>query len=466
VIANTLLLDRAQTVDVRVEGDSIAAIGAELGAVTGDVLVDARGGTLLPGLHDHHIHLLAFAAARESLQCGPPAVQKENELIALLREKNAREPSGWVRGIGYHSCVAGDIDRDWLDRHVPDHPARIQHRGGRMWVLNSRALSALDLSSGDVPPGLEQIEGRPTGRLYEADTWLRSRVPAQFPALGPASRLLASYGVTGVTDTTPTNGVEQWSYFRESQSRGALLQDVRVMGSAALLDCTETARLTRGEFKIHLLESRLPELETLCVDMESAHTAGRNVAIHCVTLTELVFALHALQTVGAATGDRIEHASVCPPEQARLMRKLGLRVVTQPHFVAERGDQYLAEVDPEDQPWLYRARGLLTAGIPLAGGSDAPFGDADPWRSMRAAVERASASGRSIGRQEALTPEAALNLYLSPAAAPGFEPRRVEVGARADLCLLNCPWERVRENLCSAHVRATWRGGKLIHCSV
>jgi predicted amidohydrolase YtcJ len=271
--------------------------------------------------------------------------------------------------------------------------------------------------------------------------------------------------VTGVTDTTPSNGEVEWARFRHAQENGTLHQRVRVMGASALLDCSETGYLRRGEYKIHLLESRLPDLRDLCHNIATAHGQQRAVAIHCVTLAELVFALAALESAGTRPGDRIEHASVTSPDQLQALRKMGLRVVTQPHFIAERGDQYLAEVDADERPWLYRCAAFLTAGIPLAGGSDAPFGGADPWRAMRAAVERRTPTGRSMNAGEALSPEQALSLFLSRPEAPGVAQARLAAGAPADLCLLDSPWRQVREDLDSGHVRMTWRAGELIHCA-
>jgi predicted amidohydrolase YtcJ len=409
--------------------------------------------------------MVALAASLESLRCGPPDIQSESELASTLRKHNAMTGSGWIRGIGYHPSIAGDIDRNWLDRYIPDRPARIQHRGGRLWVLNSRALQELGLPCSDGPAGLEQIDGGATGRLYEGDLWLRSRLNSQFPSLAKASNMLASCGVTGVTDTTPANGAIEWRYFREAQVSGHLHQRVRMMGSQQIQECEQTELLQQGEFKIHLLESRLPELDALCQDIEAAHSRGRAVAAHCVTLTELVFALGALRSAGVRVGDRIEHASVTPPQLMQSIREMGLRVVTQPHFIAERGDQYLADVDTADQPWLYRAAGFIAAGVPLAGGSDAPFGDADPWRAMRAAVKRQTPSGRVMAASEALTPEQALLLFLSSPEAPGVDTVKLAVGARADLCLLDSPWQTVRQTLSSKHVRSTWQAGEIIYDS-
>ena len=120
-------------------------------------------------------------------------------------------------------------------------------------------------------------------------------------------------------------------------------------------------------------------------------------------------------------------------------------MVTQPHFLAERGDDYLRDVEAGDLPWLYRARGWLEAGVRLAGGSDAPFGAPDPWRAIRAAVARPHARRRAARPSERLAPERALALFLAPLDDPGGPPRRVAVGAPADLCLLDRPWRDARE---------------------
>ncbi|MCB1689060.1 MAG: amidohydrolase family protein [Halioglobus sp.] len=465
LIKNAELFGVDTLVDVRIKGDRIQQIATSLLSAPDEHYIDAAGGLLLPGLHDHHIHLLALAASLESLSCGPPDIQSEEDLAALLREKNREDERGWIRGIGYHPSVAGDIDRDWLDQHIADRPIRIQHRGGRLWILNTMALAELGLSASDTPPGMELIEGRPTGRLLEADRWLRERMNTRPPNLTIASRLLARYGITGITDTTPGNGASEWRLFGEAQANGELLQRVRMMGTPQIQHCEETAFLRRGELKIHLLESRLPDFESVARAIQDAHFNGRSVAVHCVTLTELVFALSALHDAGALRGDRIEHASVCPPEQLQEIQHLGLRVVTQPHFIEERGDQYLAEVELHDQPWLYRAAAFLAADIPLAGGSDAPFGRADPWQAMAAGVSRKTVSGKVIGQEEALTPEQALQLFLSPLERAGGEEIKLAAGSPADLCLLQTSWRLARAQLHHQLVRATWRAGQLIYMS-
>ena len=112
---------------------------------------------------------------------------------------------------------------------------------------------------------------------------------------------------------------------------------------------------------------------------------------------------------------------------------------------------------------LYRCRELLAQGIPLGGSTDAPFGSADPWAAMRAAVQRKSRSGKTLGREERLSPEQALDLFTCAAQDPGGVSRKIAVGEAADLCLLNRPWEQARLRLCSTDVRATFRSGTLVY---
>ncbi|MDB5583561.1 MAG: hypothetical protein JWR80_8737 [Bradyrhizobium sp.] len=427
--------------DVRLAGARIACIAPSLAPLAGEPVLQAAGGALLPGLHDHHLHLTATAAALGSVRCGPPQVRGLDALALALRSAPG---TGWIRGIGYHAML-GEIDRDWLDRHGPARPVRIQHRGGRMWVFNSLALETLG----------EPVAG--DGRRIDADAWLRTRMAAAPPDLLPVGARLAAFGVTGLTEVTPRNDAADVA----RMAQAGLPQRLLVMGGASLDALPSRQRLRIGAVKLHYHDHDLPPFDALAAEIARAHAAGRPVASHCVTIAELLLTLAAIEAAGMRAGDRIEHAGLAPPEAVEWMARLGVTVVTQPHFIAERGEAYLAEVDPADRPWLYRLRGLLDAGIPLAAGSDAPFGDLDPWASMAAAVERAAI----FNAGERLDPEQALALYTGWADAPGVS-RHVRVGETADLCLLDRGWAAARRDLAAVRVRATLADGAIIYDSM
>ena len=441
----------------------IAELGHELPAQPGETVLDGRGALVTPGLHDHHCHVLATAAALRSVDCSPAAVGDADGLAAVLRSAPG---TGWLRGVGYHERVAGDLDARVLDRLAPHRPVRLQHRSGAMWFMNTAALEAIGALAAPehLPAGVLRDEtGRPNGCLFRVDRWLRDRLGASDPVdLAPLSRAFAASGVTGVTDATPTNDDGTVQQFVGWQREGAWRQRTRLMGGDALTE--GSGMVTVGERKLLLDDSTLPAFDDAVALVQRAHVQGRGVAIHCVTRLQLVFALSALEAAGPPPGGalhRIEHASVVAEELMPMLKDAGVTVVTQPEFVLSRGDSYLAEVPRDELPGLYRLRSLMEAGIPLGAGSDAPYGALDPQAAIRAATDRRTASGQALGVTEAVAASTALGWYLSPPEEPGGGPRRLAVGAPADLCLWRDAAPAAPRS--AASVRATVVAGVIVH---
>ncbi|WP_395394547.1 amidohydrolase family protein [Novosphingobium sp. BL-8A] len=443
--------------DLRIVAGTIAAIG-QLAPLPDESVIEANGGALLPGLHDHHIHLAALAVRAASVDCGPPAVSNREGLARTLD----RAGKGWLRGFGLcESVLGGELpDAAMLDRMVQHRPIRLQHRTGRMWLFNSPALDEL-LAGRAPPPGLERVGGRFTGRLFDEDAWLQAALGSTPPDFAEVSSELARHGVTGITDMSPRNDAIIARHFASQAATGHLRQNAVLAGQISLADAPQDGwRL--GPAKLHLHEAALPDFDTTCLWIASAHAQGRGVAVHCVTEVELVFTLALFEAAGTLIGDRIEHASIVPRELAARMASLGLWACVQPHFVHESGDRYLRDVEPRHHSDLYRLFTLRNAGIPLAGGSDAPYGNPDPWAAMKAAVLRRTGTGTPFSPEEALSPEQALDLYLADPLDLSRQ-RRIAVGEAADLCLLDRPWAEARTRLDSADVRATFVSGQLVH---
>jgi predicted amidohydrolase YtcJ len=435
------------------KGDKGAMPGLVDGRGGDVIVVDGAGGALLPGLHDHHLHLRAMAAWEGSVLCGPPQVADREELARRLRAAASVTPPGaWVRGVGYDDTATGPLDAQVLDELLGEWravPVRVQHRSGHQWSVNGTGVSLVE-GNGGLPSG-----GHPMGIYLDLDGQLGRRWRTQeAPAMGPVGHQLATFGITGVTDATVSNGPAELSFFERAQESGDLPQRLHLLGGD--LPASRGGRLSSGARKMVLAEHALPALDDLVADIAGA--GSRGVAIHCVTRETLVLAAVALREAPPVPA-RLEHAAVAPPEAITLLDGLAATVVTQPGFVRTNGDRYRGQVDARDLPWLYRLRGLAECGIGLAGSSDAPFGDADPWSAMRAAIERRTATGAGLGLDEALTPEEALRLYLAPLDDPGGPPRRVEPGVPADFCLLSDPWRAVRGRLDASYVRATYIGG-------
>ncbi len=469
-----------EIVDVRTVGDRIDEIGPHIAPRPGDETVDGRGGPILPGLHDHHVHLWAWAAAAESVDVAPPAVDSADSLARCLRAAPGA-PGTWIRAIGYHESAAGLLDRETLDRLLPDRPARIQHRSGALWVLNSLALERLGL---DPPPAdastpLElDTTGRPTGRVWRGDTWLRERLAtfgcSQTPDLAAISRRAASLGVTGLTDATPDQDHASLAALIDARTSGLILQRLHLMvgrdalgpdGSGPSTSASAApgwpATITPGPVKVMLDDERLPTFDELVTLIGRAHSSGRPVAVHCVTRTQGALAVAAFSEAGAVPGDRIEHGSLIGLDLVPTLRRLGLIVVTQPGFLHQRGDRYLADVAAEDGRDLWRLGSLLDAGIPIALSTDAPFGPDDPWSVIQSAASRRTAAGRLIGPGERIAARRAVALFCGE----GERPRRRRVvtrGGPADLVVLTDPLD---DSLASGSptVLATVAAGTIVH---
>lgn len=431
-----MLIRQAHLLDGRIAdirtGPVITEVAPGITPQPGEQVLDAAGGAVIPGLHDHHLHVHSAAAAADSVRVGTGEVHGRDDLARVLGAAEVGS-DGWIRAVGYHEAVAGPLDRAVLDELAPSVPVRIQHRSGVLWTLNSAGLAAVGLS------------GHPDGRLRSADRSWSDALQRRDTVLDDLSRRLSALGVTGITDATPDLDIIDIVKLEETHRHGGLRQAVH--------------HLAPGKRILHDDSLDLAELTAF---IERRHRDDAPVALHCVTAAQLVISIAALRAAGSHPGDRIEHAAVVPDDCLADLVELAVTVVTQPNFVAERGDQYLTDVPAERQHELWRVRSLLQAGIPVALSTDAPFGEADPWAAMRAAVNRRTPAGTVLGAAERIDARTALELFLGTAGAPTVA-RTVDPGEPGDLCVLDVAPQQMLAELDARSVVATVIGGELTH---
>jgi predicted amidohydrolase YtcJ len=99
---------------------------------------------------------------------------------------------------------------------------------------------------------------------------------------------------------------------------------------------------------------------------------------------------------------------------------------------------YRRETDGAARAWLYRARSLDAAGVPVAAASDAPVIGPDPWLGMAAARTLRTRDGATLGAGERVDAATALAFATTNAAASLRAPRlgRLVPGAPADLIVV------------------------------
>jgi predicted amidohydrolase YtcJ len=441
---------------------AVAAIGdARSLPAPGVMRHDCRGALLLPAFVDAHCHILATAAALQSVDCS--SATSIADIQQLMREASVKPPrdGGWLRAVGYDERRLAERrhpDRRDLDAAVPDVPVRLLHRSGHAVVLNTRAIQLAGITTETPEPPGGRIErdletGDPTGLLYEMNEVVDPSVPPlSYDALAGAveqvARRYLAQGVAAVCDATHTNGPAEWRLLERLQAHGRLPLDVTLMegyGNFGEIPADSTPRLRRGHVKVMLTEvaERLsPSVEELREMVAEVHAAGRDVSIHAVEEHAGAAAIDAIESAVSAVPrphlHRIEHAALVPPGAPERMARAGITAVMHPSWVWHHGDRYLREVPPARLDALHPLGDMVRAGVRVAAGTDAPVAPIDIMSGLRAAVERRTAAGKPLGGGQAVDDGAALAMWTSEAAAASLMPRRARLseGAPADVVLL------------------------------
>ncbi|MCK7626052.1 amidohydrolase [Streptomyces sp. RS10V-4] len=224
---------RVVTVDARFSvASALAVTGGVISAVgerddvapligPGTRVIDLRGGTLLPGINDSHLHGCAFGMASPplSLDVGHPAVSSLADVAAAVRQAVGRAADGqWITGHGWDTgylaeCVtdpARQPARHDLDAVSPDHPVVLYSFSGHATWVNSKALELIGIDRHTAaPPGgaiVTDDAGEPTGLLHEgAQALVQNALPPlsrqeRTDAIRSTLATLARLGVTSYTE--------------------------------------------------------------------------------------------------------------------------------------------------------------------------------------------------------------------------------------------------------------------------
>lgn len=261
-----------------------AAVMAHAGP--GTRVIDLRGGTLLPGINDSHLHGCAFGMTKPplSLDLAFPAVRSIAEVAEAVRVAAGRTPAGeWITGHGWdpgylRECAADPSrlpTRADLDAVSPDHPVLLYSGSGHATWVNSAALALAGVDRNTpAPPGsviVTDAAGEPTGMLQEG---AQDLVHGVLPALSPRVRAdairatlgtLARLGITSFTEPGLGPG-------GDALMRGALASSTLDVYRRLLADGELTARVSvlllptgmagsAGEFVRALEEMELPRID-------------------------------------------------------------------------------------------------------------------------------------------------------------------------------------------------------------
>lgn len=363
-----------------VSGGRVVAVGsreqcrqalASHGAERVAVVRAPPGSIVVPGFVDPHLHLRAMAAARCSVE-----LSALPDRAAVLRCLAIAPGGGWLRAVGWDESLGhGPLSRADLDGTCPHRPVVVHHATGYRAVLSTAALRALGVDPSPADDG-ERPSDHPV--LAAVPRLGSGELDAALRAIGAE---LAGAGVVAVEDATATN---------DAADVAALIGADLPVRVQAMVGATGAAAAPPGT-RVKVIVDEATATAELSETIAHAHRRGQPVALHVVDVGPLQVALDAL--AGAPPPppdrpDRLEHVSLCLPEQIEAIARAGCAVVTQPAFLVHRSAKYRSALSSVEQRWLYRVGSLLAAGVHVAASSDAPVVAARPLESVQAMVER------------------------------------------------------------------------------
>lgn len=255
--ADAILITDGKVAAVGRKADVLAAASA------GAQKIDARGGTIMPGLVDTHPHLLHYGSLQRPLVDIADAVDHA-DIVRRIADRAARTHEGdWIMTTpvgdahyfikrSYTSLAEGDLpSRQVLDRATAAHPVVIQAWAPRLpnaIAFNSRALELLGITRA-TPERVGNVwiekdaQGEPTGRLrgsvtnyynndrFANDLWLK--IPfLKYEHLEPGTKdAIAAYHKVGVTAVYENHMMDRplIDAYRSLRDKGEL--ELRVLAS-------------------------------------------------------------------------------------------------------------------------------------------------------------------------------------------------------------------------------------------
>ena len=199
-------------------------------------MMDLRGATVIPGLHDMHVH--PTGAGLTQLQCRFPQGSPPQKVIDTIKGCVAKHTKGkWIVGGQWDAASFGSTPphRSLLDPVSPDNPVVLSDISGHSVWANSKALALAGITRDTPNPKGGIIErdadGEPTGVLREAAAGMvRGAVPSHteeenVKALSWSLHQMLAQGITSFTDAAVDESTMQ--AYATLADQGVLKQRVR-----------------------------------------------------------------------------------------------------------------------------------------------------------------------------------------------------------------------------------------------
>lgn len=396
-------------------------------------VIDARGGTVVPGFVDSHVNLVESGLAAHRLDLRDATTFEDVErAISAYAASHANQ--AWIEGDGWDPSLSDKLPtRHALDALVSDRPAAIVSSDARVMWVNSKALDAARIGRRTPNPkgGIivrDKRTGDPTGILKDAAQGLLAgaRPPASAAerarALEDAIALAHQAGVTSVHNVVSASGDLQ-ILARLRRSGEMALRVYQLLNGTPVLDAGALAAFeqVREEYP------EVPLFKTGAVRIPLAGPgASTDAAARAQGARSLATTLTELDQEGWQAIVSIEDGDPDAVEAMDTAVRAFELVASIPDFRAHRHRIETGTMPPADVVARLAALGVTVSPRPAA-----PL---DPLASIAAEVESADSP------VYARLLRAALDSFTRLAAYASFDDQRkgtLEAGMLADLVILS-----------------------------
>lgn len=475
--------------------------------------IDLGGKTVLPGFIDAHSHpgSSGFQHLRE-VDCDLRSIK---DIQDAIRKRASQTLKGnWVLGFKYDDTKTNEgrlINIADLDMTAPEHPVRIQHRGGHTIYVNSLAMKLAGVTEGtpDLQGGMfdrDPSTKKLNGRIKESAANVFDKViPNAYTrddlreGVKLISKMMTRTGVTSVHDAY--GSPEYFRAYQDAHEAGDLSLRIYCLIGYTHLDKMLQAGIRTGVGNEWV---RMGAMKLTCDGSISERTArlsqpyiGRPNDYGILVMTEDQLYSYAKKAHDAdwqigvhANGDvgidttlrvyerlqkerprrdprfRIEHCTLINDSLIQRMKALGVIPTPFSTYVYYHGEK-MREYGAERLKNMFALRSFLDAGIRPTQASDYPPGPFEPMMALQSSVTRTDMRGTVWGANQKVTVEEAIRIGTINGAYASYEENSkgsIEEGKLADLVVLGRdPFKEDPSTLVTIPIERTMAGGKWVY---
>lgn len=193
------------------------------------------------------------------------------------------------------------------------------------------------------------------------------------------------------------------------------------------------------------------------------------LSIHVIGDRALTYALNALSyTRNRFLRHRVEHIQLVNEEHLKKMKQLEIIAVIQPIFVSTDSPWAEKRLGRERIKQAYPLKRVVEKGIRVAGSSDCPVANADPFLGIYFAVSHKDLEGEELPdwvRKERIGIKEALKIFTEEASYALYENKgQIKQGMQADFIVLSeNPLQLPIQKIPSLRTLQTYLGGQLVN---